>query len=301
MTMRPDSRPDSRVLFGLRITACSMDDVVALGAEAVRSRRRMLVGVVNAAKIVKLRRDELLRSSLLDCDVILADGQSVVWASRLLGRRLPERITGIDLFERLLELADRDHLRIYLLGARPEVLESVRRRIRERFPAVVIAGAADGYFDMADAAAVAADVRGSHADMLFLGMTTPKKEIFLARYGDELDVPVLHGVGGSFDVLAGVTKRAPLAWQRLGMEWLYRLLQEPRRLFRRYAVTNSVFLALTLKEFFMPTPAYPDSPDRAVSKQIKQSKQSKQTKQTKPPEQVIQVAARAGLEEREPA
>ena len=289
MTMRPDSRPDSRVLFGLPITACTMDDVVALGAEAVRSRRRMLVGVVNAAKIVKLRRDELLRTSLLDCDVILADGQSVVWASRLLGRQLPERVTGIDLFERLLELADRDRLRIYLLGARPEGLESVQRRIRERFPAVVIAGAADGYFDMDDAAAIAADVRGSRADMLFLGMTTPKKEIFLARYGDELDVPVLHGVGGSFDVLAGVTKRAPLAWQRLGMEWLYRLLQEPRRLFRRYAVTNSVFIALTLKELLMPTPAYTDSPDGAVPNQ------------PMPPEQVVQAAAREGLDEREPA
>ena len=125
VTMRPDYRPDSRVLFGLPITACSMDDVVA------RRRCRPIpaadaVGVVNAAKIVKLRRDELLRTSLLDCDVILADGQSVVWASRLLGRQLPERVTGIDLFERLLELADRDHLRIYLLGARPEVLESVQ-------------------------------------------------------------------------------------------------------------------------------------------------------------------------------
>jgi N-acetylglucosaminyldiphosphoundecaprenol N-acetyl-beta-D-mannosaminyltransferase len=266
-----------------------MDDVLALCSAAVRSRRSMLIGVVNAAKIVKARRDELLRTSLLDCDVILADGQSVVWASRLLGRQLPERVTGIDLFERLLELTDRDHLRIYLLGARPEVLEIVQRRIRERFPAVVIAGSADGYFDMDEAAAVAADVRGSRADMLFLGMTTPKKEIFLARYGDELDVPVLHGVGGSFDVLAGVTKRAPLVWQRLGMEWLYRLLQEPRRLWRRYAVTNSVFIALTLKELLMPTPAYTNSPDRAAPRQ------------SLPPEQVVQGAAREGLDEREPA
>jgi N-acetylglucosaminyldiphosphoundecaprenol N-acetyl-beta-D-mannosaminyltransferase len=279
-------RPDSRVLFGLPITACTMDDVVALGAGAVRSRRRMLVGVVNAAKIVKLRRDELLRNSLLDCDVILADGQSVVWASRLLGKQLPERVTGIDLFGRLLELADREGLRIYLLGARPEVLDIVQRRIRERFPAAVIAGAADGYFDLDDAAAVAADIRGSRADMLFLGMTTPKKEIFLARYGAELDVPVLHGVGGSFDILAGVTKRAPLAWQRLGMEWLYRLLQEPRRLWRRYAVTNNVFIALTLKELFMPKPAYAHSSDRAAPRQ------------PEPPQQAVEAVAREGLDER---
>ena len=258
-------RTENRVLFGLPVSAVTMDGVVALCADAVDTRRRVLVGVVNAAKIVKLRRDDLLRTSLLECDVVLADGQSVVWASRLLRRPLPERVTGIDLFERLLELADRERSRIYLLGARPDVLATLQHRIRERFPNIVVAGAADGYFPLDDAAAVAADIRDARADMLFLGMTTPKKEIFLARYADELDVPVLHGVGGSFDVLAGVTKRAPLSWQRLGMEWLYRLLQEPRRLFRRYAVTNSVFIALTLKELAMPTPSYADrSPGRAV-------------------------------------
>ena len=256
--------PESRVLFGLPITAGTMDDVVALCAAAIRTRQRVLVGVVNAAKIVKLRRDELLRTSLLDSDIVLPDGQSVVWASRLLQRPLPERVTGIDLFERLLEFADRNRSRIYLLGARPDVLEILQRRIRERFPALVIAGAADGYFDPARAATVAAGVRDSRADMVFLGMPTPKKEIFLARYGDELGAPVLHGVGGSFDVLAGLTRRAPLVWQRSGLEWLYRLVQEPRRLWRRYAVTNTVFIALTLKELVLPTPAYRAAPDRST-------------------------------------
>ncbi len=256
--------PEIRVLFGLPITARTMDDVVALCADAVRSRSRVLVGVVNAAKIVKLRRDEVLRNSLLDSDIVIADGQAVVWASRLLRRPLPERVTGIDLFERLLELADRNRSRIYLLGARPEVLEALQRRIRERFPAVVIAGAADGYFDPADSAAVAARIRESRSDMVFLGMPTPKKEVFLARYADHLDAPVLHGVGGSFDVLAGLTRRAPLRWQRSGLEWLYRLVQEPRRLWRRYAVTNTAFIALTLKELVVPTPAYRASAARPL-------------------------------------
>lgn len=248
--------PKTRVLFGLPITACTIEDVLALCADAVRSRNRVLVGVVNAAKVVKLRRDEVLRTSLLGSDIVLADGQSVVWASRLLGRPLPERVTGIDLFERLLELADRNRSRVYLLGARPDVVKALERRIHERFPGVVIVGAADGYFDAADAPAVAARIRDAKADMVFLGMPTPKKEIFLARYGDDLGAPVLHGVGGSFDVLAGLTRRAPLVWQRAGLEWFYRLLQEPRRLWRRYAVTNTVFVALTLQEFVRPTPAY---------------------------------------------
>jgi N-acetylglucosaminyldiphosphoundecaprenol N-acetyl-beta-D-mannosaminyltransferase len=233
-----------------------MDEVVGLCATSLRSRRRTLVGVVNAAKIVKLQRDPVLRDSLLDCDVLIADGQSVVWASRLLRAPLPERVTGIDLFERLLQLADRDGRSVYLLGARPEVLDVLQQRIRERFPGVIVAGVHDGYFDVRDSGVVAADIARSHADMLFIGMTTPKKEIFLGAYGDRLGAPVLHGVGGSFDVMAGLTKRAPVRWQRLGLEWLYRLLQEPRRLGRRYLTTNSAFIGLTLKELFRPTPAY---------------------------------------------
>jgi N-acetylglucosaminyldiphosphoundecaprenol N-acetyl-beta-D-mannosaminyltransferase len=247
----------TRTLFGLPISACTMDDAVAVCAGSLRSRRRTLVGVVNAAKIVKLRHDPLLRDSLLDCDLLVADGQSVVWASRLLRAPLPERVAGIDLFERLLALADRERRSVYLLGARPEVLDELRRCIRERFPGVVLAGVRDGYFDVGDSAQVAADIERSHADMLFLGMTTPKKEVFLGTYGDRLGVPVLHGVGGSFDVMAGMTRRAPVRWQRLGLEWLFRLLQEPRRLWRRYLTTNSAFIALTLRELVRPTPAYP--------------------------------------------
>ena len=96
--------------------------------------------------------------------------------------------------------------------------------------------------------------------MLFLGMVSPKKEIFIGTYGQTLGVPVVHGVGGSFDVLAGVTDRAPLTWQRAGMEWAYRLKQEPRRLARRYLTTNTAFLALTIQERVRPTSAYAASP-----------------------------------------
>jgi N-acetylglucosaminyldiphosphoundecaprenol N-acetyl-beta-D-mannosaminyltransferase len=115
-----------------------------------------------------------------------------------------------------------------------------------------IVGSRDGYFTDDEAAEVAADIRACGADMLFLGITSPKKEIFLGRYSDELSVPVLHGVGGSFDVLAGMTRRAPERWQKMGMEWAYRLLQEPRRMWRRYLITNSAFVAMTLQELMRP-------------------------------------------------
>src|SRR6478609_11814905 len=228
-------------LFDLSVDALTLDEVVNDCKDAVRTRTRFLIGVINAAKVVNLRRDPVLRKSLLECDVLLADGQSVVWASRLLGQPLPQRVAGIDLFEELLGVADRDHLRVFLLGATPEVLALVEQQVAVRWPGAVIAGSRDGYFSEAEADGVAAQIAGCAPDLLFLGMTTPKKENFIGRYGDRLGVPVQHGVGGSFDVLAGVTARAPRAWQRCGMEWAYRVLQEPRRLWRRYLVTNLAF------------------------------------------------------------
>ena len=245
-----------RVLFGMPIAALTLREVIDLAAVAINSRTRMLIGVVNAAKVVKLRRDVFLRNSLLECDVLLADGQSVVWASRLLGRPLPERVAGIDVFEALLSLADREHRRIYLLGARRDVLDQLLEKVADRWPGAVVAGSRDGYFDDSEAAEVAGKVAASGADMLFLGMTTPKKEIFLGSYAATMGVPVMHGVGGSFDVLAGVTRRAPLRWQRTGMEWAYRLLQEPRRLWRRYLMTNTVFVGLLIRERLRARPPY---------------------------------------------
>jgi N-acetylglucosaminyldiphosphoundecaprenol N-acetyl-beta-D-mannosaminyltransferase len=244
------------LLFGLPVDPLTLEQTLALAESAVDEHQRFLVGVVNAAKVTKLKADPVLRDSLLEADVLLADGQSVVWASRLVGRPLPERVAGIDLFESLLGLADRRGLRVYLLGAKPEVLARVVDEIGHRWPGVVVAGARDGYFTEAASDAVAADIAAAGADMLFLGMTTPKKEIFLGTYGDRLGVPVLHGVGGSFDVLAGVTRRAPRLWQRLGMEWAYRMLQEPRRLARRYLVTNVAFLGLTALERVHRHPGY---------------------------------------------
>ncbi len=252
------SRPvhPQQVLFGLRVDAVRLPEAVAIAADAIEARRRLLVGVVNAAKVVKLKADRLLRESLLECDLLLADGQSVVWGSRILGRPLPERVTGIDLFESLLDLADQKGYSVYLLGAKPEVLAQVCEEVSRRWPGARIAGSRDGYFSEEEADGIAADIAASGADMLFLGMTTPHKEVFLGTYGDGLGVPVMHGVGGSFDVLAGVTKRAPERWQRWGMEWAYRVVQEPRRLWRRYLVTNVAFVFLLAGERIRRRPAY---------------------------------------------
>jgi len=227
----------------------------------------MLIGVVNAAKIVNLHQDSKLRESLLECDLILPDGQSVVWAGKVLDRPLPQRVTGIDLFEGLLALASEKGYSIYLLGAKPEVLAKLVSVLTRRYPKLTIAGWRDGYFDDDQASAVAEDIREARPDMLFLGMVSPKKEIFLARFGPTLGVSIVHGVGGSFDVMAGITRRAPASWQRAGLEWAYRLKQEPRRLWRRYARTNTRFVLLTIKERFRPTPSWKTVPTAPKNKE----------------------------------
>lgn len=236
-------------LFGVPLDALTLSETVQLCMTAVEAGDLLEVGVVNAAKIVKMGRDPDLHDAVLGCGVIVADGQSVVWASRVLRRPLPERVAGIDLFQRLLYMAELRGRSVYFLGARPEVLERMVERVRAQHPALRIAGSQHGYYGGDEAAAVADAVQGSGADLLFLGMTSPKKEVFVATYGARTGAKVVHGVGGSFDVLAGAVKRAPRIWQQLGCEWLYRVLQEPRRLGPRYLTTNFAFLGLVAREW----------------------------------------------------
>ena len=196
---------------------------------------------INAAKLVSFKKQPELRKVIERCQLINADGQAVVWASRLLGDPLPERVAGIDLMHALIAMAEREGYGIYILGARAEALETAVQRLREIHPNLSIVGFRDGYFSDEESPEVAAAIRESGAQILFVAMSSPRKEHWLGEYGADLNVPFVMGVGGSIDIVAGITRRAPRGWQRLGAEWLYRLLQEPRRMFRRYLVTNTQF------------------------------------------------------------
>ncbi|MFD4246309.1 WecB/TagA/CpsF family glycosyltransferase [Streptomyces sp. NPDC058525] len=243
------------ILFGVGLDALTMDETVRRCLDAVRRGERIEIGMVNAAKLVNMRRDPRLAEAVAGCDLVLADGQAVVWAGRVLGVRLPERVAGIDLFMRLLAAAEAADISVYLLGARQQVLEMMLRQISERFPKLRVAGSRNGYFADSEQGAVADAIADTRAQLLFLGMTSPKKEIFTAGYGDRTGAHVVHGVGGSFDILAGITKRAPAVWQRMGLEWFYRTLQEPRRLGKRYLTTNTAFLLMTVRELIRRTPS----------------------------------------------
>jgi N-acetylglucosaminyldiphosphoundecaprenol N-acetyl-beta-D-mannosaminyltransferase len=235
---------DRADILGCSIDRLSMTDTLAAVEGAIAASRYTQHMAINAAKLVAMHDDPTLCEIIDGCGLVSADGQSVVWASRLLRDPLPERVAGIDLMERLLALAAERGYRVYFLGARAEVLEHAVKRLRERYPGLQVAGTRDGYFTDDETPQVCDAIRASHPDVLFVAMSSPRKEYFLGEYGPDLGAPFVMGVGGSIDVIAGITRRAPAAWQRLGLEWLFRLLQEPRRMFRRYAVTNTRFIAL---------------------------------------------------------
>jgi N-acetylglucosaminyldiphosphoundecaprenol N-acetyl-beta-D-mannosaminyltransferase len=237
-------------LFGIPVEALTMSETLDLVDAAIQNRQPLQIGVINAAKVVNMDKDPSLREAVLSSDIILADGAAVVWASRLLGTPLPERVAGIDIMFGMFERGNERGYRVYCLGATEEVSQIIERNLARDYPGLTLAGRHHGYYSEAEAQSIADDVRDSKADILLVAMTSPKKERFLAKWMAHMDVPVCHGVGGSFDVYAGLVERAPESWQKLGLEWLYRVKQEPGRLWKRYFFTNISFIWMMIKALF---------------------------------------------------
>jgi N-acetylglucosaminyldiphosphoundecaprenol N-acetyl-beta-D-mannosaminyltransferase len=240
--------PVSRVaLLNGHFDPVTLTDAVEAVVAMLRSGRRGWVATVNVAILMMMRSDARLQAFVDRAALVVADGQPIVVASRWIASALPERVAGIDLVERLLARAAREQFGVYLLGARPEVVSAAARRVRERWPDLRLCGVADGYFAPGEAPARARAVAESGAQLLIVGMGAPRQEYFLDAQWHELGATVAIGVGGSLDVIAGLRPRAPRAVQTLGLEWLFRLAHEPRRLWKRYLVTNSQFSYLLLK------------------------------------------------------
>ena len=236
-------------VLGCAIDRVDMEAALDRCDELIASGRFAQHMAVNAAKLVTMQDDAAMREITARCDLVTADGQAVVWASRVLGDPLPERVAGIDLMHGLFARAESSGKSVYILGARAEVLERAVAELRRRHPRLRIAGHRHGYFSPDEEAEVAAAIRAAEPDFLFVAMSSPRKEYFLGRHGPSLGAVFAMGVGGAIDVMAGETRRAPRWMQRLGLEWLYRLLQEPGRLLRRYATTNVRFARLVAAEW----------------------------------------------------
>ncbi len=236
-------------MMGCPIDNLSMEDTLATIEGFIRSGLPHQHVVVNVDKLVKASRDEQLRRIINECALINADGMPVVWAARLLGKPLKERVAGVDLFEALMARAAAKGWRVFLLGAREDVVQAVRQTYLRKYPQLAIAGVRNGYWSGAqEEAGVVEQIRASGADLLFVAISSPKKEQFLGRYQAAMKIPFAMGVGGAFDVAIGKVRRAPRWMQTAGLEWFFRFLQEPRRMFRRYFIDDMAFIWLLIKE-----------------------------------------------------
>jgi N-acetylglucosaminyldiphosphoundecaprenol N-acetyl-beta-D-mannosaminyltransferase len=236
-----------RDFLGAPIDCLTMAETIAAVARAIRNRRTLQHVCINVAKFVAMRTNAELDHDVRSSHIVSADGMGIVWAARLLGITVPGRVAGIDVMEEVIRLCAVNGYRPFFLGARPEVLQKSIANIRSRFPGLELAGWGDGYFRSDEEREVVAAIKSSRADCLFIGMPTPRKERFLARHRDDLGVPFIMGVGGALDVLAGHVRRAPPLFQKLGLEWLFRAVQEPLRLGPRYLKTNAAFAGIIAK------------------------------------------------------
>ena len=228
----------------------TMSQTVSFIENRIDEREFLQHVVVNVAKVVNMQKDPQLADSVKACDVINIDGMGVVFGARFLGHDVPERVAGVDLFHELLKMSANRDFPVFLLGATNEVVTKTTEKVQTLYPNLKVVGFNDGFF-WDNEEAVVNKIRESGAKLLFVAITSPKKENFINKWQDKLGVDFVMGVGGTFDVVAGKVKRAPKWMQNAGLEWFYRVLQEPGRMWKRYLVTNSQFAYLLLKEKFI--------------------------------------------------
>jgi N-acetylglucosaminyldiphosphoundecaprenol N-acetyl-beta-D-mannosaminyltransferase len=233
-------------LFSCPVDIATMDETVECIASRIEEKQFTQHVVVNVAKLVHMQSDPELAASICACDIVNIDGMGVVWGARFLGFDVPERVAGVDLFERVLQMAAERGLPVFLLGATDDVVSRVAQIVSDRYSALKIAGRHHGFF-WDNEEQVVELIRNSGARLLFVAITSPKKENFINRWKDRLGVDFVMGVGGTFDVVAGKVRRAPDWMQRSGLEWAFRVAQEPRRMWKRYFITNNKFALMLIK------------------------------------------------------
>lgn len=233
-------------IFNCPIDILTMTETIDLARSAMLQRNTTLHVALNVAKLVNMRSDPILAADVRNSDLVGIDGMGILLAARMFGLPVKERVAGVDLLQELLSVCATEGFRPFFLGATPRVLGKACDAVATKHPTVRFAGMRDGYFVTDQEEQVVDEIRNSGADCLFIAMPTPRKERFLSAHRDRLQVPFIMGVGGSFDILAGEVTRAPSLLQKLGLEWLFRIYQEPGRMWWRYFRTNIIFAGMVL-------------------------------------------------------
>jgi N-acetylglucosaminyldiphosphoundecaprenol N-acetyl-beta-D-mannosaminyltransferase len=237
--------------LSIPVASVTMQQTIQVIDQCIQNNDHIQHVVINAGKVVAMRTDKKLYDNVMSCDLINADGQGIVWAARLLGKHLPERVAGIDLMENLVALAHQKGYKCFFFGAKEDVVRRVIAIYTEKYSPEIIAGYRNGYYAQEEEEAIALQIGESGAHILFVAISSPKKEAFVNTHRKILDkVNFTMGVGGSFDVVSGITKRAPRWMQKMGLEWFFRFIQEPGRMWRRCLIGIYKFVKLVLKTKF---------------------------------------------------
>lgn len=230
------------------IDVLSVSETIELVEKYVITKTPLHLMGVNADKINEVNQNSLMKEIVNKCGIINADGASVVLASTYLKKYLPERVAGIDLMQDLVKLSSEKKYSIYLLGAKQEVVEKTKDVLITRYPNLIIKGFHNGYFKEEDWSEISNKLKKVKPDFVFVGITSPTKEYLIEFLQNDGNNSVFMGVGGSFDVISGNIPRAPNWMQKCNLEWLFRVIQEPKRLFKRYFIGNAKFIKAIIKE-----------------------------------------------------
>lgn len=214
-------------ILGVGFDDLTLEEAAAAGASLVEDQGFHYAVTPNPEFLLAARKDQPFRQALLDADLVLADGVGVVYSAKLLGRPLKGRVPGIEFAQALMGWMAKHGKRLFLLGAKPGVAELAAANLRDRYPGLILCGTHDGYFKEDEPVVQA--IRESGADVVFVCLGAPKQEFWMAKHGPDTGAHLMVGLGGSLDVFAGVVERAPEGFQKLGLEWLYRLMKEPKR------------------------------------------------------------------------
>ncbi len=235
-------------ILNTTIDVLNVRDTIRLVEKYVKVKEPLHLMGVNADKINELNENERLKQIVNSCGIINADGASVIKASKYLGSPLPERVAGIDLMQSLVKLSEKRGYTVYLLGAKQEVVEKTAKVLKKQHPNLKLVGIHNGYFKEEEWPQISEILKKEKPDFVFVGITSPMKEYLIEFLQDNGNDSVFMGVGGSFDVISGAIPRAPKWMQKSGLEWLFRVIQEPKRLFKRYFVGNWMFIKAIWKE-----------------------------------------------------
>lgn len=245
-------RPDKISILGVQVHRVNMEDSIKLFKKFISDNGKHQICVPNVYTTILMQNDEELKKIHNSCSLAIPDGMPLVWVSKLYGKPIPERISGSDLFQKFAEVAAQRGYKFFFLGATPETIKKMTMKMKEEYPSLKIVGIYSPpfmkEFSEEENQKMIEIINKTKPDVLWLGLTAPKQEKWIGRNLHLLEVSVAVGVGAAFDFIAGKVKRAPDWMQKIGLEWFYRLRQEPKRLWKRYLIGNTIFIWLVIKE-----------------------------------------------------